>query len=278
MTVYGKGRIRPFPVFLSLLVPGTGEMYLGHPGRALILWLVRILVPVFIPVYLYDSRIDPACPFAAGIFVLLFLWMYSIRSAVSLSRVSNEFEESRKCGISIIFFYFIIHFVSFFLSMMFFLSSVHPQIVKKGLFPSIAPGSVVFVSKRSSDIYAPGDLILDKKNSFVRIIAAGESYIEYSDGVFNVDGALFKQTPPESLPVKISAGDEVFVEDSGSFFHLVARRKTAEKRIVSFSLAPKEFLVISDDRRDTVPVVMQENEARGLVAPLSFPMFKGVIR
>jgi hypothetical protein len=278
MAVYGKGRIRPFPVFLSLLVPGSGEMYQGYPARALLLWLIRIFIPLFIPAYLFDSRINPAYPFLAGILILLLSHIYSMMSSASLSRISRDFESPRRSGIAVCFFYFFLHFVSFFLSLMFLLSSVHPKVIKKGIYPVIPPGDIIFVSKRSADVFLPGDLILDESGAFVRIIAAGESYIEYSGGVFKVDGALLKQTPPDSAAVKSSADEEVFSENTGSILHLVARSKSMKKDITSYSLKNGELLVIPDDRRSAMPSVIKKDAVSGLVTQFSSAVLKGVIK
>lgn len=278
MTVYGKGRIRPFPVFLSLLMPGSGEMYLGYPARALLLWLVRIFIPVFIPAYLFDSRINPAYPFFAGILVLVLSYVYSVMSSASLSRISRDFESPRRSGIAVCFFYFFFHFVTFFLSMMFLLSSVHPKVVKKGIYPVVPAGDIVFVSKRSFDVYMPGDLVADESGAFVRIIAIGESYTEYSGGIFKVDGALLKQTPPDTAVVRSSADEEVFVENAGSVFYLIARSKDMKKDIFAYSLKNGEMLVIPDDRRSAMPAVIKTDAVRGLVSQFSPAVFKGVIK
>jgi hypothetical protein len=258
-----------FLVFvLSLLCPGLGEFYLSEKGRPAVLWFIRLFILIFFPMYIASSRMSASIFFVSAAASVFVLHLFSAVSAARLSRTKwiDPLFYTRSFKSCMLFFIF--SSISAVIALLFFLSGMSPYKVKADAYPLVKKGDVLMISSRDANMYEPSDMILTHDGSLVRIITAGESYAEYSGGIFFVDGEKMQQTVPSAEILEqygILTPEEIYSESRNTVSYLVAHSLKSDTKKIEYRLKAGDYLVVPDDRRSAVPLIITKEKIRGLV-------------
>jgi hypothetical protein len=257
-----------FLVFvLSLLCPGLGEYYLSEKGRPAVLWFIRIFILIFFPMYISASRLPASIFFASAAASIFVLHIFSALSAARLSRTKwiDPLFSTRSFKSCIIFFIF--NTITAVIALLFFLSGMSPYRVKDEVYPLVKKSNVLMISSRDANVYEPSDMVLLHNGSLVRIISAGESFVEYSGGVIFVDGEKLPQTVPSAEILEqygIRTPEEIYSESCNNVSYLVSHSQKNDMKKEEYRLKSGDYLVVSDDRRSASPYIVAKDKIRGL--------------
>lgn len=249
----------PLPAFaMSFLFTGLGQIYNGDFSKGIVLFILRIISLIFIPLYVIIQNSFSIIPALTAALFHIGIWIFSSVEAMHSAKDKRSFNLKKYNSILLYIFYIIINsaFVAFSIFLIISLFSVQ-KIDTDDMNPALLKNDYILINKYAAKKIAPGDVILLSLNNKLiagRIIASDADMVSKKGNNYYINDAALSYTvisKPELEKLGLPNSEDIFFEINGEKKYPVlikSGNKNNEKIAEPINLGKGEFLIAFDNR------------------------------